>query len=462
MKTKSNFIGRCVCIAILFSIQSSLSGQTYNQDVTINSGSGAELNLNNTKNTPTTADDVKWQVVSGVNGGFEIGKVTSDGSMMDTNAPLLISNAGKVGLGVLNPSGKLHVNGESYFANGWLRINTTNKGLYFQQHGGGLYMKDNSWLRTYGNKNFLVNGQARAKTFYANGSYGDHVYLQTYRNANWGNARTRSQLVFGNNTANTFNDYFSIIHRWKNSSNAFTYREIMRMMPSGKVGIGAINPQAKLHVAGNTKIDGTLSIDLGLSTKKSLVFGHDSFDDDLRHFRMSGTTRDIDGEQTENISFSELHLTGPTSIFPPTYRRLMDLNKTKTIVYSELIVAKQLIEDDAYASTEFNDEDLKWYNRADYVFDQDYDLMSLEETEVFIKKNKHLPGVKSAKEIAREGYNVMHEANTQLEKIEELTLHLIAHEKQLKAKDSELKALQSTVMKLLSDIELLKKVNESN
>ena len=68
----------------------------------------------------------------------------------------------------------------------------------------------------------------------------------------------------------------------------------------------------------------------------------------------------------------------------------------------------------------------------DYVFSQDYELMSLEELENYITDNKHLPGIISAAEVAEHGDIDLGEINTKLlEKIEELTLYIIDLQKQI-------------------------------
>ncbi len=68
---------------------------------------------------------------------------------------------------------------------------------------------------------------------------------------------------------------------------------------------------------------------------------------------------------------------------------------------------------------------------ADYVFEKDYQLTSLKETEEFILANKHLPGIPSAKEIQENGLALGDVQKKMMGKIEELTLHLIALEKEL-------------------------------
>ena len=62
---------------------------------------------------------------------------------------------------------------------------------------------------------------------------------------------------------------------------------------------------------------------------------------------------------------------------------------------------------------------------ADYVFDDNYQLMSFDELEAFIAANNHLPGIPSATIIESEGLDVGNMQAKMMEKIEELTLHII-------------------------------------
>ncbi|MDZ7847508.1 MAG: hypothetical protein U5L96_12490 [Owenweeksia sp.] len=62
---------------------------------------------------------------------------------------------------------------------------------------------------------------------------------------------------------------------------------------------------------------------------------------------------------------------------------------------------------------------------ADYVFEEDYVLMPIEELEAFIKEHKHLPGVPGAKEVVENGVDLGEMNKILLEKVEELTLHVI-------------------------------------
>jgi len=68
----------------------------------------------------------------------------------------------------------------------------------------------------------------------------------------------------------------------------------------------------------------------------------------------------------------------------------------------------------------------------DYVFDTDYDLMSLTDLEQFIEENGHLPRVQTAEDRKREGgVNITELPLQLLEKVEELTLYTIQQQKQI-------------------------------
>jgi hypothetical protein len=63
---------------------------------------------------------------------------------------------------------------------------------------------------------------------------------------------------------------------------------------------------------------------------------------------------------------------------------------------------------------------------ADFVFAENYRLRSLAETKLFIQENQHLPDVPSAAEMVEKGLDVREMNALLLQKIEELTLHVIA------------------------------------
>ena len=64
-------------------------------------------------------------------------------------------------------------------------------------------------------------------------------------------------------------------------------------------------------------------------------------------------------------------------------------------------------------------------NGSDFVFESDYHLRSLEETESYIQQHKHLPDIPSAKEMEEDGLELGAFNMKLLQKIEELTLYQI-------------------------------------
>jgi hypothetical protein len=79
----------------------------------------------------------------------------------------------------------------------------------------------------------------------------------------------------------------------------------------------------------------------------------------------------------------------------------------------------------------------------DYVFEENYDLMPLPDVEAAIRAEGHLPGVPSAQEIADGGVALGAMQAKLMEKVEELTLHMIALNKDLKEVRRENKELRS-------------------
>ena len=67
----------------------------------------------------------------------------------------------------------------------------------------------------------------------------------------------------------------------------------------------------------------------------------------------------------------------------------------------------------------------------DYVFEPDYALRSLEDVSAFISAEGHLPGVPTAEEVAANGIATGAMQAVMMEKIEELTMYVIALERQL-------------------------------
>lgn len=72
-------------------------------------------------------------------------------------------------------------------------------------------------------------------------------------------------------------------------------------------------------------------------------------------------------------------------------------------------------------------------NWPDYVFNEDYKLLPLQDIEKFIAQHHHLPNIPPANEMEENGYAVGDMQKKMMEKIEELTLHIIALNKRIES-----------------------------
>jgi len=92
---------------------------------------------------------------------------------------------------------------------------------------------------------------------------------------------------------------------------------------------------------------------------------------------------------------------------------------------------------------------------ADYVFDSDYPLPTLDSLARYIKACKHLPGIPSAENVEKNGIDVGSNQTLLLKKIEELTLYSIDQDKRLDAQQHQIQSQQHEIDELKT---LVKKI----
>ncbi|NGF74565.1 hypothetical protein G5B10_01660 [Fluviicola sp. SGL-29] len=76
---------------------------------------------------------------------------------------------------------------------------------------------------------------------------------------------------------------------------------------------------------------------------------------------------------------------------------------------------------------------------SDFVFEEDYELMSLDAVENYVKTHKHLPEVPSAQEFKENGYAIGQMDDLLLRKVEQLTLYVIEQNKKIAALEQQLR-----------------------
>ncbi|MCR9250214.1 MAG: hypothetical protein NXI20_07300 [bacterium] len=199
---------------------------------------------------------------------------------------------------------------------------------------------------------------------------------------------------------------------------------------AGNVGIGTTDADMKLTVQGHVNVGGT-----GNARVK---------------------TRHIDGKSHTSADFGNLYL-NYASNYPVIVGNTG--NAVDMIVYGEIICGSTTIPSGykmAIAGKAIMEEVKVQIKSAwpDYVFTPSYNLQSLSEVESFINENGHLPNIPSASEVEENNGIELGAMNARLlEKIEELTLHLINKDKQVTNLEQQNAQLEATLTQVLERLE---------
>ncbi len=181
-----------------------------------------------------------------------------------------------------------------------------------------------------------------------------------------------------------------------------TWKTSMLLKPayqyfSGNLGIGVMMPEEKLDVAGVVKMNG---FKLPTGAVDSYVLTSDS--------NGTGSWQSIPLQWSQNgddIYFN----TGQVCIGVTTPQSALTVNGT--ITAKEIEVQVDIL--------------------PDFVFEDNYKLMSLNKLEKHIKKEKSLPGIPTSREAVEEGLKLGEMQAKLLEKVEELTLYVIEQNKEI-------------------------------
>lgn len=216
--------------------------------------------------------------------------------------------------------------------------------------------------------------------------------------------------------------------------------KIYENCPEVNVGINTDNPLHRLDVRGNSYLDGAMGIGVEPSASNIQV--------NLKTQANRGVGICIDHDVYDAYSYGyKILVHDETTKGFAMYSNLYEKEVFTVRADGQVTISNNQqkilqLEPDGLLRSRHIKVDLD--NWADYVFDEGYALMPLEDVEEFICAEGHLPNVPSAEEMIENGLDVEETNRMLMEKVEELTLYLIEQNKELKKLKAEISTLKNT------------------
>jgi len=189
---------------------------------------------------------------------------------------------------------------------------------------------------------------------------------------------------------------------------------------NGNVGIGTQSPQAMLHVNGDLKLlsdNPTYQFQILSNGQVPARRGISLTDDPDGAFNFY-----IHGWQTD-AAFNFINGQNNNYLMKIANNGNVGIGTTNTSE-AKLTVAGKIHAKEIKVTIDAG-------GGADFVFDDDYVMQSLKELDSFVKLNRHLPGIQSAKMMENDGVNLGEMQMILLQKIEELTLYAIEQDNKI-------------------------------
>ncbi len=199
---------------------------------------------------------------------------------------------------------------------------------------------------------------------------------------------------------------------------------------NGNVGINDVTPSFMLDVNGT----GRFTDNLQINNAKYIYMG--SVND-----RIKAESGNIGIYPNQNIYLGAV--TGGQEI-----RHVTVFENGQVAIGSSSTGTHKLAVEGSIGAREVKVEASGW---SDFVFEADYELLTLEELEQHIQEKGHLPEIPNEAEVIENGINLGEMNAKLLQKIEELTLYLIEQNKELKEAKAEIHELRSEVATLKNE-----------
>ena len=372
-----------------------------------------------------------WGFRTDTNNAFHVDIYNSNNPI----SALSINQVGDAGIGTTNPQSKLHVAGGGFFQNrlvvqgdipndnnaAFWNYSTNGFGLYSQGGSGGKYslhfLNQAGVTIVYGGSNGNVGigtsypqytldvaGSARVNDGL---DIGGPVIVNGGRLTQIGDLPNDNNAAFVNTSTTGYGFYSSgggsgkyAFHFLSQNGSTILYGG-----GNGNIGIGTLSPSSRLNIIGTSSASNGV-IDIGaIGSNTNLKIG---LNVDYAWMQSYGS---------RPLRINEL---GNDILLNPGGYGNVGIGTTSPdskLAVNGTIHAKEV------------KVDLTGW--SDFVFDPNYKLRSLEEIDSYIKVNKHLPDLPSAKDVEANGVNLGDMNKILLQKIEELTLYILNQEKRI-------------------------------
>lgn len=196
---------------------------------------------------------------------------------------------------------------------------------------------------------------------------------------------------------------------------------------SNNAGIGTAEPLARLHVRGTTGID-EIAINSGnISEEATIQFysgGVGALAAEKKTFvQLSNNDLKIGTNSNNDNGKFIIRSNGSDRMWVDSAGNVTIGTAYKVANGYRLSVNGKIMSEEVRVQM-----DADW---PDYVFDKNYKLMPMEELQNYIATHKHLPGFAPAAEVKRNGIDLGNTNKQLLEKVEELTLYMLALKKEI-------------------------------
>ncbi len=324
-----------------------------------------------------------------------------------------IFTSGNVGIGTTSPEGLLHIGTSN------LGVGTAKRLLLEPPYHTGA-----AWQFTVrddtGSSYLGIGYGTESLTMHHGGNVGIGTNTPNYKLDVAGTINATSILVNGAPLTGGGSS------QWATNGSNISYA-------AGNVGIGIASPSEKLEVNGNLSVGLNAGAATGYGNRLNLRGVDDAASGDpmwLARYNTAANQTELRVNIGDDSSGDDAFTVGNFFHGDGQWKTFLKVINNGNVGIGITNPTQKLQVKGTVYSTEVK-VDLAAGTGPDYVFEPTYDLKPLAEIETYIKENKHLPEVPSAKEMEKNGVQLGEMNMLLLKKIEELTLYILDQNKEL-------------------------------